>query len=190
MRRCRSPRRRIFVGGASCERGDLLVDVELFTKDLTDLTQSAAPVVPRSGRCHARHNGFDLHAELCVPADRRDRLERLCRYVLRPPVAQDRFGLTADGHVRLTLKRPWANGTTHLEFEPLDLLARLAALTPRPRINLVLYHGVLAPRAAWRALVVRFGPAVHPCSGGGRRAVTEMLERFEGSGSGADAGQP
>ena len=123
---------------------------------------AAAPVVPRSGRCHARHNGFDLHAELCVPADRRDRLERLCRYVLRPPVAQDRFDLTADGHVRLTLKRPWANGTTHLEFKPLDLLARLAALTPRPRINLVLYHGVLAPRAAWRALVVRFDPAVHP----------------------------
>jgi len=25
-----------------------------------------------------------------------------------------------------------------------------AALTPRPRINLVLYHGVLAPHARWR----------------------------------------
>ena len=29
------------IGGASYERGDLLVDVELFTKDLTDLTQFA-----------------------------------------------------------------------------------------------------------------------------------------------------
>ncbi len=28
-------------------------------------------------------------------------------------------------------------------------------LVPRPRINLVLYHGLLAPRAAWRAEVVR-----------------------------------
>ena len=28
-------------------------------------------------------------------------------------------------------------------------------LVPRPRVNLVLYHGVLAPRAAWRAVVVR-----------------------------------
>ena len=123
---------------------------------------AGTPAPQRPGRCHARHNGFDLHAELCVPADRRDRLERLCRYVLRPPVAQERLDLTADGHVRLTLKRPWADGTTHLEFEPLDLLARLAAPTPRPRINLVLYHGVLAPRAAWRALVVRYDPAVHP----------------------------
>ena len=60
-----------------------------------------------------------------------------------------------------TLKRPWEDGTTHLEFEPLDLLARLAALTPRPRINLILYHGVLAPRAAWRGLVVRLEQPVH-----------------------------
>ena len=76
-------------------------------------------------------------------------------------MAQERLHLTAAGHVRLTLKRPWADGTTHLEFEPLDLLARLAALTPRPRINLVRYHGVLAPRAAWRGLVVRLEQPVH-----------------------------
>ena len=33
-------------------------------------------------------------------------------------------------------------------------MARLAVLVPRPRVNLVLYHGVLAPRAAWRREVV------------------------------------
>ncbi len=100
------------------------------------------------------------------------RLERFCRYALRPPVAQERLHLTAAGHVRLTLKSPWADGTPHLEFEPIDLLGRLAALTPRPRINLVLYHGMPAPRAAWRALVIRFESpdrsrpeiAVHPDS--------------------------
>jgi hypothetical protein len=42
-------------------------------------------------------------------------------------------------------------------FEPLTLLEKLAALTPRPRINLVLYHGVLAPHAGWRARVVAYG---------------------------------
>jgi hypothetical protein len=41
-----------------------------------------------------------------------------------------------------------------LVFDPVELLERLAALVPRPRINLVLYHGVLAPRAAWRRAVV------------------------------------
>jgi hypothetical protein len=37
-----------------------------------------------------------------------------------------------------------------LAFDPLELLERLAALTPRPRINLVLYYGVLGARSAWR----------------------------------------
>src|SRR3989442_12252895 len=44
----------------------------------------------------------------------------------------------------------------HLVFEPLELLEKLAALTPRPRINLVLYHGVLAPHAGWRSRVVAY----------------------------------
>jgi hypothetical protein len=44
-----------------------------------------------------------------------------------------------------------ADGTTHLKFDPRELLERLAVLTPRPRINLVLYSGVLAPRMPWRA---------------------------------------
>ena len=30
-------------------------------------------------------------------------------------------------------------------------------ITPRPRINLILYHGVLAPRAAWRTQVIEHG---------------------------------
>jgi len=48
-----------------------------------------------------------------------------------------------------------------LVFEPTAFLERLAVLVPRPRINLMLYHGVLAPRAAWRADVVR---RQHPSS--------------------------
>jgi hypothetical protein len=42
-------------------------------------------------------------------------------------------------------------------FEPLELLQRLAAVTPRPRIHLILYHGVLAPHARWRARVMAYG---------------------------------
>jgi hypothetical protein len=36
-------------------------------------------------------------------------------------------------------------------FEPLDFLARLAALVPRPRVNLTRYHGVFAPNSAHSA---------------------------------------
>ena len=50
----------------------------------------------------------------------------------------------------LALRHRWRDGTTHLRFHPLELLERLASLTPRPRINLVLYYGVLAAHAAWR----------------------------------------
>jgi hypothetical protein len=53
--------------------------------------------------------------------------------------------------------RRWSDGTTHLRFHPLELLERLASLTPRPRINLVLYYGVLGAHAAWRSRLPRPG---------------------------------
>jgi hypothetical protein len=56
--------------------------------------------------------------------------------------------------VWITLRHQWADGMTHLRFEPVALLERLAVLIPRPRINLVLYYGILAPRAPWRPAVV------------------------------------
>jgi hypothetical protein len=40
--------------------------------------------------------------------------------------------------------------SAHLEFSPIELLEKLAALVPPPRVNQVLVHGVLAPRAKWR----------------------------------------
>ena len=38
----------------------------------------------------------------------------------------------------------------------MEFLEKLAAVTPRPEINLVLDHGVLAPRARWRPDVVAY----------------------------------
>jgi hypothetical protein len=104
-----------------------------------------APWVLSTAPRHAHLAGFDLHANLDAPAADRVRLEQLCRYLLRPAVAQDRLRLLDDGRVVLTLKTAWVDGTRQLVFEPLELLEKLAALVPRPRINLVLYHGVLAP---------------------------------------------
>jgi hypothetical protein len=115
--------------------------------------------ITSGGPRHANLDGFDLHANVAVPREDRARLEQLCRYVLRPAVAQDRLRLSEDGRVVLELKAPWRDGTSHLVFEPLDLLARLAALIPRPRVNLIIYHGVLAPHAQWRAGVVSYGRA-------------------------------
>ena len=54
----------------------------------------------------------------------------------------------------LKLKTPWRNVTTHLVLSPLELTHRLAALVPKPRLHLIRFHGVLAPNAKLRALVV------------------------------------
>ncbi len=144
-----------------------------------------APWVFSSAPRHAHFDGFDLHANVAVPAGDRARLEQLCRYLLRPAVNQDRLRLLSDGRVLLALKTAWADGTRHLLFEPLELLEKLAALTPRPRINLVLYHGVLAPHARWRAHVVAYGtvpaatlpPASRPDSNG-EHAPAEPTHRY------------
>jgi hypothetical protein len=55
--------------------------------------------------------------------------------------------------VRYQLKTPYRDGTTHVIFEPLDFMARLAALVPRLRVNLTRYHGVFAPNSPWRGAI-------------------------------------
>jgi Putative transposase len=78
----------------------------------------------------------------------------LCKYILRPPLANDRLKILDDGHVRLEFKRPWSDGTTSVELEPLALIARLAALVPPPKRHLTRYFGVLSSHAASRSEVV------------------------------------
>ena len=80
-------------------------------------------------------------------AHQRDKLERLCRYISRPAVSEKRLALTANGQIRYELKTPYRNGTTHVSFEPLDFIAKLAALVPKPRVNLTRFHGVFAPNS-------------------------------------------
>ena len=80
-------------------------------------------------------------------------LERLCRYVSRPAVSEKRMALTPNGKIRYPLKTPWRDGTTHVLFEPLDFIARLAALAPEPRVNLTRFHGVFAPNSKHRIQV-------------------------------------
>ena len=80
--------------------------------------------------------GFSLHAGVAVKAYERDKLERLCRYISRPPVADHRLSLTSTGNICYELKTPYRDGTTHVVFELLDFISKLAALVPSPRVNL------------------------------------------------------
>jgi hypothetical protein len=54
-------------------------------------------------RC-ASAGGVSLHAKVAVPARDRRRLERLCRYVARPPVATERLSRLEDGRLLYRLK--------------------------------------------------------------------------------------
>ena len=67
-----------------------------------------------SGPLCAAHAGFTLQAHVRVAADRRDQLERLCRYIARPPIASERLSLAPDGRVVLALRHPFRDGTTHM----------------------------------------------------------------------------
>ncbi len=67
-------------------------------------------------------------------AGQRKTLERLCRYIARPALANDRVQVNAAGQVELKLKTPWRDGTTHQVMSPLEFMQRLAALVPRPRL--------------------------------------------------------
>jgi hypothetical protein len=96
---------------------------------------------------------WNSHANVCIEARDRMRLERLCRYAGRPAVATERLSALPDGRLLYALKRPWRDGTTAVIFERQDFLAKLAVLTPAPRAHLTRYHGVLAPAAAWRPLI-------------------------------------
>ena len=69
-----------------------------------------------------------------------------------------RVQIDAAGQAELKLKTLWRDGTTHLMMSPLEVLQRLAALVPRPRLHLIRFHGVLSPKAKLRPLLVPQGP--------------------------------
>jgi len=97
--------------------------------------------------------GMQLHAAVTVDGRDRKRLERVCRYLLRPPFALDDVQRTADGQVRVHFKKPNRFGATDAQMSPHTFLARLCALVPVPRAHTVVYYGVLSAHHALRSAV-------------------------------------
>jgi hypothetical protein len=121
------------------------------------LPASLSVLRPHKPRC-ATFEGTSLHADLATRANDRKTLERFLRYGLRHPFSLKRLAQRPDGTVLLELRKPLAGGQTHIPFEPLDFLRRLAAIVPPPRLNLVRFHGVFAPRAKLRPLLAALIP--------------------------------
>jgi hypothetical protein len=101
---------------------------------------------------------LELHAATRAGALDPAGREALLRYVLRPPVAQERVEQRADGLVRITLKKAYTDGTIAVDMDPLSLLCRLATSVPPPRFHTVKYAGVLAPASPWRSRVAPPSP--------------------------------
>jgi hypothetical protein len=124
------------------------------TMRLRDPLLAGEPSGARTKPFTAARDGFSLNCAVACEVNERAKLERLCRYMARGPIAQERLSVDADGLVVLKLKKAFSDGTTHVLFEPHDFIARLAALVPRPKAHLVRYHGVFAPNARERADIV------------------------------------
>ena len=98
--------------------------------------------------------GFSLHAGISCKSHQRKKLERLCRYITRPAIAERRLSLANNGNVVIALKTPYDDGTSHVVLGPMEFMGRLAALVPRPRVNLTRFHGVFSPNSKLREYVV------------------------------------
>ena len=98
--------------------------------------------------------GFSLNARVWVGGKDREKLEKLIRYMARGPIATERLEAPMSDLLTYKIKTPWKDGTTHVTFSPLDFIARLVALIPPPKMNLVRYHGVFAPNFGDRDLIV------------------------------------
>lgn len=78
--------------------------------------QTQPPIIDESKSTHLlrKVGGFSLHAGVSAKAHQRDKVERLCRYISRPPVAENRLSLTQSGKICYELKTPYGDGTTHV----------------------------------------------------------------------------
>ena len=109
-------------------------------------------------------DGFTLHAATRAGGLDATGREALLRYVLRPPIAQERLEQRPDGLVRITLKKAYAFGTVAVDMDPLSLLCRLATSVPPPRLHTVKYAGVLAPASPWRSRIAPQAPSEAPAT--------------------------
>ena len=130
----------------------------------------------------ASYEGYNLHAGVHLDAMDRAGLERLCRYVLRPPLALPRLerfqGVDGRTMVRIEMKRTYSDGTHAIELSALGLAEKLAAIVPPPRANTVIYGGVLAANAALRPDVIPRAPTSTDAEKAAREA--RKLKRRDG----------
>jgi hypothetical protein len=116
-----------------------------------------------TGNLSAIIGGYSIHAGTYVHQNDRTGLERMCRYLLRPPVAEDRLEVRPSSQgtdsAIYKLKSQWSDGTKAILLTGTEFVEKIVAIIPQPRIHGTRFHGVLAPHSAHRKFVV---PAPEP----------------------------
>ena len=88
-------------------------------KALTLRTVPARPE-PFASTLLARQPGFSLHAATRCEANQRDKLEKLCRTITRPAIANQRLSMNEREPVIDRFKQPFRDGTTQVVLDPLE----------------------------------------------------------------------
>ena len=143
-----------------------------------------------------RHSGFSVHTSVTVPPDDRDGLERLARYLLRPPVSLERLRVDEDAQAIAYAGRRRGGHDPPSASTPLDpkeFLARVLMHIPEPRRHVIRYYGayssVVRARRARQAAAAGAGgvapgppPAAHePASlewKAARRRWAQLIRRI------------
>jgi hypothetical protein len=140
-------------------RGRLLQRVGLLSDERTELLLSW------------RHTGFSVHNRVRVEPEDQPAVERLGRYIMRPPISLERMAWDGVGDVCYRRKRGHeSTGLREREieaFDPAEFLARVIMHIPEPRRHLVRYYG-------WYSNVSR----------GKRRKAEQENEKAVGTGAG------
>jgi hypothetical protein len=107
--------------------------------------------------------GFSVDGSVRIEAADRAGRERLLRYCARPPFALDRLRELDREHLIYEPPKPGPGASSPQRLTPLELLDRLSALVPPPRVHRHRYFGVLAPNSPLRAAVTALAePAATP----------------------------
>jgi hypothetical protein len=129
---------------------------------LTDVAQKPAREVLLDEPV-AEVRGVNLYGKHWVDGRDRKQMERLARYIARPPIAQERLTRGHDGALFLEFKKAWKDGSLGLVLQPEDLLVRLCAAVPPPRFHMLRYFGVLSSHSSYRSRVVPEAPEDASC---------------------------
>jgi len=140
-------------------------------EDEPEHDHESLPDKPTKALAAVDRDGFNLHAGVRIEAGDDAGRENLCRYAGRPALSLERLRGLPGGRVAYHLKYVGRSRGKHRVMEPMEFMARLAALIPPPRYPLVRYAGVLGPRSSWREDVVPMPRDRRPgCDGAARVA--------------------